>query len=116
MTKNMHVRRCVRFVGLSQGEIATFRSKSWTRRRLRTYFMHCDLQTGEVMCDCPDFQIRRSKKRPSLFSPPDHLCKHLRRIRRRLTRRFEPVLPGLFEDVPLERRVAAGDSHLPLAA
>lgn len=60
--------------------IRAFVTKSFTSPSNEDrYHPTVDLATGEAVCDCPDFQYRRAKLNPTIFTPED-VCKHLQRV------------------------------------
>ncbi len=74
------VRRTVRFTGETNDGIAVFASKSFTDAsdNADKYHPSIDLVTGAVWCDCPHFEHRLAKHRPTVHTP-ETCCKHAQR-------------------------------------
>lgn len=48
--------------------------------------------TGTCHCSCPDFSKRRAIHMPTIWSAPEHLCKHIRDHRQELSRAIAKTL------------------------
>lgn len=81
------VRRCVR-VSDVVNEVVVFTTKSFTSEDHEDkYHPMVNVQDGSCCCDCPDWTYRKAKRQPTVHSPEDALCKHLRRAVSNLRRK-----------------------------
>lgn len=88
-TYNPHaIRRNVRLIESPSPRVAQFVTKSMTKADddLK-YRPTINLQTGACKCECKHFEIRLARHNPTVFSPDEHLCKHLERAVANLARR-----------------------------
>jgi hypothetical protein len=57
---------------------AIFVSKSMTQAENDDrYHPTIDVESGAVHCDCKHFEMRLARRNPNVWSPREHLCKHL---------------------------------------
>lgn len=79
--------------------LAQFATKSFTRpEQADSYHPTIDVENGWCRCDCPQFTFRLARHCPTIDSPSERLCKHLRRAlanleRRGLLVRYTPITP-----------------------
>lgn len=91
------IRRCVRRTAEQPAGAVVFVTKSFTRENEVEHNAVVDIETGAVHCTCEHFTYRLAKNNPTVFSPEDHLCKHLLRALNNMARRGElPQSRGQF--------------------
>lgn len=84
----VQIRRCVRLHDATTDGVVIFATKSFTSEDAEDkWHPLVDVVTGNCSCDCPDWRYRKEKNHPTVSSPEEDMCKHLRRAVANLKRR-----------------------------
>jgi hypothetical protein len=110
------IRRAVRLLNpelMARTGQASFVSKSMTRPQHEDcYHPTVDIESGACRCDCAHFEFRLARHNPTVWSPREHLCKHLLKALLNLKRRgLLPQQQGRFSPACVKCGVLEADNY-----